>query len=99
SRIITMVFLASLAWIDGADARTMVSLPRIHHQYSPDQIGYEADALTAEQVAQLEALGHSLARARGDFGNMHVVTWDFDTGEVDAASDPRGIGEPRFYSP
>ncbi len=99
SRIITMVFLASLAWIDGADARTMVSLPRIHHQYSPDQIGYEADALTAEQVVQLEALGHSLARARGDFGNMHVVTWDFDTGEVDAASDPRGIGEPRFYSP
>ena len=99
SRIITMVFLASLAWIDGADARTMVSLPRIHHQYSPDQIGYEADALTAEQVARLEALGHSLARARGDFGNMHVVTWNFDTGEVDAASDPRGIGEPRFHVP
>lgn len=97
SRIITMVLLASLAWIDGADATTMVSLPRIHHQYSPDQIGYEADALTAEQVAGLEALGHSLARARGDFGNMHVVTWDFETGEVDAASDPRGIGEPRFY--
>ncbi|MEE8542705.1 MAG: gamma-glutamyltransferase, partial [Gammaproteobacteria bacterium] len=63
SRIITMVFLASLAWIDGADATTMVSSPRIHHQYSPDRIGYEGDALTAEQVARLEALGHSLARA------------------------------------
>ena len=99
SRIITMVFLASLAWIDGADATTMVSLPRIHHQYSPDRIGYEGDALTVEQVAELEALGHSLARARGDFGNMHVVTWDFATGRVDAASDPRGIGEPRFYVP
>ena len=99
SRIITMVLLASLAWIDGADAKTMVSLPRIHHQYAPDQIGYERDALTAEQVAQLEALGHSLAMARGEFGNMQVVTWDFDTGRVDAASDPRGIGEPRFYSP
>ena len=44
SRIITMVFLASLAWFDGADATTMVSLPRIHHQYSPDRIGYEGDA-------------------------------------------------------
>ena len=99
SRIITMVFLASLAWFDGADATTMVSLPRIHHQYSPDRIGYEGDALTAEQVAELEALGHSLARARGEFGNMHVVTWDFATGSVDAASDPRGIGEPRFYAP
>ncbi|MEE8542402.1 MAG: gamma-glutamyltransferase, partial [Gammaproteobacteria bacterium] len=99
SRIITMVFLASLAWMDGADATTMVSLPRIHHQYSPDRIGYEGDALTAEQVARLEALGHSLARAREDFGNMHVVTWDFATGRVDAASDPRGIGEPRFFVP
>ena len=99
SRIITMVLLASLAWVEGADAGTMVSLPRIHHQYSPDQIGYEGDALTAEQVAQLEALGHSLARARGNFGDMHVVTWDFDTGEVDAASDPRGTGETRFYAP
>ncbi len=98
-RIITMVFLASLAWMDGADATAMVSLPRIHHQYSPDRIGYESDALTAEQVAQLEALGHSLTRVRGDFGNMHVVTWDFATGRVDAASDPRGIGEPRFYTP
>ncbi len=99
SRIITMVLLASLAWMEGADAATMVALPRIHHQYSPDRIGYEGDALSAEQVAQLEALGHSLARARGDFGDMHVVTWDYDTGRVDAAADPRGIGEPRFYPP
>jgi gamma-glutamyltranspeptidase/glutathione hydrolase len=99
SRIITMVLLASLEWVDGADAEAMVSLPRIHHQYFPDQIGYESDALTAEEIAGLEALGHSLAGVRGDFGNMHVVTWNFDTGHVDAASDPRGIGEPRFYVP
>jgi len=99
SRIITMVLLASLEWVDGADAEAMVSLPRIHHQYFPDQIGYESDALTAEEIAGLEALGHSLAGVRGDFGNMHVVTWNFETGHVDAASDPRGIGEPRFYVP
>ena len=99
SRIITMVLLASLAWMDGADARMMVALPRVHHQYFPDRISYESDALTAEQAVQLEALGHSLDRVRGDYGNMHVVTWDFDTGRVDAASDPRGIGEPRFHGP
>ena len=91
-----MVMLAALEWIEGEDADAMVSLPRIHHQYFPDRIGYEGDALTAQQVAELEALGHSTAQARGSFGNMHVVTWDFDSGEVEAASDPRGIGEPRY---
>ena len=99
SRIITMVLLAALEWMDGGDAASMVSLPRIHHQYFPDQIEYEDDALSLEGVSALEAIGHSVARTRGSFGNMHVVTWDFTTGEVEAASDPRGIGEPRFRMP
>jgi hypothetical protein len=30
---------------------------------------------------------------------MQVVTWDFASGTVDAAADPRGIGEPRFSAP
>jgi gamma-glutamyltranspeptidase/glutathione hydrolase len=47
-------------------------------------------------VYGLEAIGHSVAQVRGSFGNMHVVNWDFTTGEVEAASDPRGIGEPRY---
>jgi len=97
SRIITMVLLASLAWMEDADAEEMVSLPRIHHQYFPDRIEYEPGALGVDERAGLESLGHSLAESRGAFGNMHVVTWGFSSGEVDAASDPRGIGEPRFF--
>jgi gamma-glutamyltranspeptidase/glutathione hydrolase len=96
SRIITMVLLAALEWIDGADAESMVSLSRVHHQYFPDRIGYESNALTPEQVYGLEAIGHSVVQVRGSFGNMHVVNWDFTTGEVEAASDSRGIGEPRY---
>ncbi len=99
SRIITMVLLASLAWIDGADAQDMVGVPRIHHQYYPDVIGYESSALEADAVAALEALGHSLRAVGGGYGNMHVVTWDYASGDVDAASDPRGIGEPRYEEP
>ncbi|HJP37376.1 MAG TPA: gamma-glutamyltransferase [Gammaproteobacteria bacterium] len=99
SRIITMVLLAALEWIDGANATAMVAVPRIHHQYFPDRIEYEADALTQDQISWLAAIGHSLARTRGSFGNMHVITWDFGTGSVDAASDPRGAGEPRFHTP
>jgi len=96
SRIITMVLLASLAWLDGGDAAAMVAEPRLHHQYYPDVVGYEDDALEADAIAALRALGHSLRTVGRDYGNMHVVTWEFSSGAVDAASDPRGIGEPRY---
>lgn len=96
SRIITMVFLASLAWIEGGDAAAMVAVPRFHHQYLPDVIEYERGALDAATVADLERRGHSLREVGRDYGDMHVVTWDTQTGAVDAASDPRGIGEVRY---
>jgi gamma-glutamyltranspeptidase/glutathione hydrolase len=96
SRIITMVLLASLSWIEGGDAQAMVAVPRFHHQYYPDVIEYEAAALDDAAIAGLAALGHSLRPVGRDYGDMHVVTWDFATGAVGAAGDPRGIGEPRF---
>ena len=101
SQIITIVFLASLAWTEGADAATMASNPRFHHQYFPDRLMFEPDVLTGEEEEALEGLGHNLARSRqlrGN-GNLQIVTWDRRSGEVDAASDPRGVGEPRFSAP
>ena len=101
SQIITIVFLASLAWTEGADAETMASNPRFHHQYFPDRIMFEPAALTAEEEEALQDLGHNLARSRqlrGN-GNLQIVTWDLGSGDVDAASDPRVVGEPRFSSP
>ena len=101
SQIITIVFLASLAWTEGADAETMASNPRFHHQYFPDRIMFEPAALTVEEEAALQDLGHNLARSRqlrGN-GNLQIVTWDLGSGDVDAASDPRVVGEPRFSSP
>ncbi len=97
SRIISMVLLASLAWIDGADAKQMVSLPRLHHQYMPDLVTFESDALSQAQQEALQARGHKLRAARRRYGNMQVVTWDFDSGATDAASDPRASGEVRVY--
>jgi hypothetical protein len=32
-------------------------------------------------------------------GNLQIVTWDRITHAVHAASDPRGIGEPRYFKP
>ncbi|MBM4221852.1 MAG: gamma-glutamyltransferase, partial [Gammaproteobacteria bacterium] len=97
SRIISMVLLSALAWMDGADAREMVSLKRYHHQYQPDVVTHEDGALTAEERAGLEARGHKLEPSPRSFGNMQVITWDRDTGRVEAASDPRGGGEVTVY--
>ena len=97
SRIITMVLHAALAWQEGASADEMVSMKRFHHQYLPDVVNYEEGAFTAAELEQLASLGHTMQLARRPFGNMNVVTWDFATGEVAAATDPRGEGEGRVY--
>ena len=97
SRIISMVLNASLAWLDGATAEEMVSAKRFHHQYLPDRVSYEAGAFTDNELVELEAMGHVLKEVARPYGNMNVVTWDFATGEVNSASDPRGEGEGRVY--
>ncbi|PLX56945.1 MAG: gamma-glutamyltransferase [Chromatiales bacterium] len=97
SRIISMVLLASLAWHQGASAEEMVSLPRYHHQYLPDVVSFEPDAIAAERQAALAELGHEVKALTRRYGNLQVVTWDFASGEVEAASDPRGEGEGRVY--
>ncbi|MDX9768612.1 MAG: gamma-glutamyltransferase [Ectothiorhodospiraceae bacterium] len=91
SRIITMVLLSALAFADGADARTMVSLPRYHHQYLPDRIQHEPDALI-DEAFELESMGHVIHTLERRYGDMQAVSWERATGRVEAASDPRGIG-------
>ena len=91
------VLLATLARIDGADAQAMASLPRYHHQYLPDAITYEEAALSEREREVLQALGHELRLSGRNYGNLQVVTWDTETGEVEAVSDPRGEGAARIY--
>jgi gamma-glutamyltranspeptidase/glutathione hydrolase len=89
SRIITMVLLGILDFMNGNDPESWVSLPRYHHQYLPDSISAEPDAFTAEEVAALKAMGHTVKVSKRRWGNMHGVMWDRKTGEVLAGSDPR----------
>jgi gamma-glutamyltranspeptidase/glutathione hydrolase len=70
----------------------MVTQPRFHHQYLPDRIALEPDALSEGVRAELTLKGHSLQPLERGYGNMQVVIWDRVRGEVSAASDPRGIG-------
>ncbi len=97
SRIISMILLATLAWHEGATATEMVTLPRFHHQYIRDEIFYEPGALSEADIHALEQKGHVLRESGRPYGNMQVITWDFATGDVEAASDPRGTGEVLVY--
>jgi gamma-glutamyltranspeptidase/glutathione hydrolase len=89
SQIITMVLLGILDFMDGQEPESWVTLPRYHHQYLPDKIVAEPDAFTAQEVAALEAMGHTLEVRDRRWGNMHGVMWDKQSGKVTAASDPR----------
>ena len=95
SRIITMVLLGLLDWIDGGSARQIVSLPRFHNQYLPDQIEYEPGAFSDADLAALRQMGHRLKPVEDGYGNMQVVTWNPRTGAVEAAADPRAVGAGR----
>ena len=92
SRIITMVLLGILELEKGSPVQQWVTRPRFHHQYLPYKIFYETKALSKEQVDQLEQMGHHTMQLDTDYGNMQVISWDYDTG-VQAASDPRVEGQ------
>lgn len=89
SRIITMVLLGILDFIEGNGPDSWVELPRFHHQYLPDEISLERDALSDAQIERLEALGHEISVRARPWGNMHAVMWDRATDTLEAAHDPR----------
>jgi gamma-glutamyltranspeptidase/glutathione hydrolase len=97
SYIISMVLLGTLNYLDGMSAAEVVKYPHYHHQYLPDEVDYEPGALTAEELQKLQAMGHVLKLGNRLWGNTQVITWDFASGKVEAASDPRGEGEGLVY--
>lgn len=96
SFIMGMVLLATLDWLHGTPAEQLVKQGRYHHQYLPDVLSFEPGALSAEDQETLKQYGHNL-RASRQPGNMQIVTWDYETGEVKAVSDPRGVGVGVVY--
>ena len=97
SYIISMVILGTLNYLDGMRAAEIVKSPRYHMQYLPDEVDYESGAFTDVEVKALQLKGQKLSEGKRRWGNMQVVTWDFATGKVEAASDPRGEGEGLVY--
>ncbi len=98
SRIITMVLLGALGYADGLDAQAVAALPRYHHQWMPDGIGTERDALPEDVVAALRAMGHTVVtpkdatdgrRSSDAWGNLQTVEWDKRANVLRGGSDPR----------
>jgi len=93
SRIISMVLLGSLEFLEGRGTpKDWVSLPRYHHQYLPDVVQYEDGAFDAIDRDTLQDLGYHFKNAGRRYGNMQVVLQNLKTGKLQAASDPRAEG-------
>ena len=92
SRIINMVLLGLLDFIDGKNANAIVSAPRYHHQYLPNAIQLEPVGFSQEMQQSLADYGHKINVLSRQYGNMQVITFDKEAGYFDAASDPRGEG-------
>lgn len=99
SRIISMVLLGVLDFAAGNGPRSWVSRTRYHHQYLPDRVQFEKDGFSAAEQAALQARGHTLDEVSRHYGNMHAIQWRLSTGEVEAASDPRGEGGVAWHTP
>jgi gamma-glutamyltranspeptidase/glutathione hydrolase len=95
SRIITMVLLGGLEFMRDGSAEDMVRRPRFHHQYLPDEIQFEPDAFDITIQQALNQMGYSLNEQDRQYGNMQAIVVNKRSGQVQAASDPRGIGEAR----
>ena len=89
SRIITMVLLGILEFANGGDPQSIVKLPRYHHQFLPDHIQYEEDALSDDEIDKLQGKGHQLKQTGWRYGNMQAVMWNKRENKLSAASDPR----------
>jgi len=99
SRIPSMVLLSMLQYLDGQPIATWPAVPRYHHQYLPDVIEHEPGAFSTGEMIDLQARGYTLKDIKHVYGNQQVVFWHKDSGKVEAASDPRGLGVSQQFDP
>lgn len=91
SRIPTGVLQVFLALaVDGAGLQEALDRPRIHHQWRPDVLYREPDALSPETRAELEERGHRL-EIQESIAQVQAVRRLAD-GTFEAAGDPRKGG-------
>ncbi|MGV0936779.1 gamma-glutamyltransferase [Empedobacter falsenii] len=89
STIITSVFQAILNVVDfGMTMQEAVAAPRFHHQWLPDQIDYEPNAISENVRESLKQKGYTL-KERKPYGRVEGILVNSD-GTYQAGADPRG---------
>ncbi|MFD2245940.1 gamma-glutamyltransferase [Pontibacter ruber] len=89
STIITQVFQAILNVIEhDMTMQEAVAAPRFHHQWLPDEIQHEPNAISQEVRAILTGKGYKL-KERGRFGRIDAILVRPD-GTMEGGADPRG---------
>jgi len=83
--------------VDGDSLQEAVDRARLHHQWMPDVVVAEPDALSPETARELERRGHELA-VRTEIGEVHAVR-GLAGGVMEAAQDPRGPGHAGVVRP
>jgi len=78
----------------GADLRTAVDAPRLHHQWFPDKITLEDRPGFEELEKALKAKGHAVAKVKGQ-GDGHSIGIDPKTGVRTGAADKRLDGSAK----
>ena len=65
----------------------------------PDKVQGEPDFVGTEAGKSLLVRGHQMESTGRRYGNMQAILWDSKTGSLQAAADPRGIGEALIRTP
>ncbi|GEM50954.1 gamma-glutamyltransferase [Empedobacter brevis NBRC 14943 = ATCC 43319] len=96
STIITSVFQSVLNVVDfGMSMQEAVAAPRFHHQWLPDQIDYEPNAISENVRESLQQKGY-LLKERKPYGRVEGILVNAD-GTYQAGADPRGDDQAVGY--
>lgn len=92
SMIITTVLQVIMNVIDfKMNLFQAVSVPRIHHQWIPEEIYYEDYSLRKDVIEKLQSLGHILKK-RNFIGRVEAILIDHDNKFIYGMTDPRSSG-------
>ncbi len=94
--IISQVALMLVDMLDlGMSPEAAIAQPRIHHQWSPDELDVEP-GLPADVVKSLEMEGHKI-KVKNAIGVTQVVARTLDDKKFVGAADPRAGGEAKGW--
>ncbi|MBZ0199049.1 MAG: gamma-glutamyltransferase [Ignavibacteriaceae bacterium] len=97
STIMTVVLQVILNVIDfKMDIKQAIDMPKIHHQWFPDEIDYEPFGLSSDVIANLISMGQNIGTQQS-LGRVEGIVIDNSKAIFYGASDPRGDGLAKGY--